>query len=221
MNMSGEYPKINSLWKRDEEKNYCIIPGEYAKPEFELIDQWAVTEKIDGMNIRAVYDVSKSKNWQFYGRTAKASIPSHLKEYLDKTFDYRWLDEGGPLEGKERVVIYGEGYGPKIQKGGGIYRDDASFIVFDMWINGWWLDQETVTTISNKLGLDRVPTLGVMNKEEIIELVKNGFNSKVAKGELVSEGIVARSKPLLLFRDGKPLMFKLKTRDYEQLANLQ
>ena len=35
--------------------------------------------------------------------------------------------------------------------------------------------------------------------------------------EKIAEGIVARSHPLMLFRNGKPMMFKLKVEDYEKL----
>jgi len=36
--------------------------------------------------------------------------------------------------------------------------------------------------------------------------------------ELIAEGIVARPAPLMLYRDGTPIMFKLKLKDYEKLG---
>lgn len=48
-----KYPKINTLWKREEEANKSrIIIGEYALEECGLIKKWQVQEKIDGTNIR-------------------------------------------------------------------------------------------------------------------------------------------------------------------------
>ena len=47
------YPKINTIWKRDE-KGY-ILEGDYSAEEFKNIKEWDVSEKIDGMNMRVLY----------------------------------------------------------------------------------------------------------------------------------------------------------------------
>ncbi len=60
-----------------------------------------------------------------------------------------------------------------------------------------------------------------MTEDQIVALVKTGFKSKIAKDTtLDAEGIVARSHPLVLFRNGTPLMFKLKTKDYKGLKEI-
>ena len=64
-----EYPKINSLWKREgwyfNEKDklgiqrsgrQSLIPGDYADPAFAAIKRWRVDEKIDGTNIRIFFN---------------------------------------------------------------------------------------------------------------------------------------------------------------------
>jgi len=41
--------------------------------------------------------------------------------------------------------------------------------------------------------------------------------SKISKDRtLVAEGIVARAYPMFLFRDGTPVMWKLKVRDFKE-----
>ena len=47
-----KYPKINTLFKRDE-KNHIILDA-FTTPEFEYLknNEWECTEKIDGTNIR-------------------------------------------------------------------------------------------------------------------------------------------------------------------------
>ena len=47
-----EYPKINSLYKRDPEKGNNIILGDFSLPEFFYLKDllWECTEKIDGTN---------------------------------------------------------------------------------------------------------------------------------------------------------------------------
>ena len=50
------YPKIKSLFKRDE-KTFKFT-DEYSCPEFELLKglRWVATEKVDGTNIRVIFD---------------------------------------------------------------------------------------------------------------------------------------------------------------------
>lgn len=237
-----KYIKINTLWKRDESNRHCIIEGDLSCLEFDNIKWWYATEKIHGTNIRVVYSRLSSHSFNnpietitFFGKTDDAQISPTLLKYLQNTFTINkfrlvWpypksIEEATAKvkEGKDSgqniiVTLHGEGYGPNIQKGGGRYRDDPSFILFDARIDNWWLEPKNVKDIAQKLGIDYVPELGVMTTEQIIDFVKKGFKSKIAKDTtLDAEGIVARSHPLLLFRNGTPLMFKLKTEDYRKL----
>jgi hypothetical protein len=59
-----------------------------------------------------------------------------------------------------------------------------------------------------------------MSKAEIIDYVKSKPKSTVSEEDLTIEGVVVRSHPLMLFRDGSPIMFKLKVSDYEKLQHL-
>lgn len=206
------YPKIQTLYKRDKEKNYTIIEGDYSKEEFTMIDRWGVTEKIDGMNIRVHYDGFKVL---FGGRTDKALIPVYLLDELKKLF---FLEKFRKVfGGVATVTLYGEGYGERIQKGGGKYLKGHSFILFDALINGFWLERDKVEELAEQLNISVVPFLGVMSKEEIVVLTKSKPFSSVSYDCRLVEGFVARSVPLLLFRDGSPLMFKLKVEDFVAL----
>lgn len=208
-----KYPKLNTLWKRDEQNNFIIIEGEYSCPEFASVDKWHITEKIDGTNIRVIWD---GKEVSFGGRTDKATIPDYLLDYLKKTFTNEILSHTFP--DKSHIILFGEGYGPKIQAIGHKYRADNSFILFDVWIGGWWLVPDKVKEVASTLKIDYVPELGIMSKQEVVELVRKGFKSRISVGELLAEGIIARSHPLMLFRSGEPLMWKLKHNDYIKLT---
>ncbi|MFW6130107.1 MAG: RNA ligase family protein [Atribacterota bacterium] len=237
----SKYPKINSLWKREMKGNQKgkIIEGEYSCPEFKNIRLWRVSEKIHGRNTRIEFHVIVSKgkvsisNIEFKGRSDDSDIPSYFVKYLMDTFTPEQLSKmvlirldkhtEDPLDEEFDVTLYGEGYGAKMQKGGGRYRDNASFALFDVNINGWWLERENVEDIANKLDIDIVPEMGIMTEEEIISLVKNtgyklkGFKSRISKDKtLDAEGIVARSYPLVLFKNGDPLMWKLKQEDFNK-----
>jgi ATP-dependent RNA circularization protein (DNA/RNA ligase family) len=207
-----EYPKINTIWKRDEK--HIILEGELSCPEFDAIKLWNVTEKVDGTNIRVLYH--KDREIIFAGKTNNAEIPSFLMEYLKKEFTQEKMLAAFPDAPVNKVILFGEEYGGKIQSGGK-YRPDCSFILFDVWIDGWWLERKNVKDIAAKLGIDIVPDLGLMPMEEAINLVKNSAKSIIAQKDLVAEGIVARSSPLMLFRKGDPIMWKLKVRDYGRL----
>ena len=218
MNFPFVYPKMQSLWKRDIDNDGVIVEGSYSKDEFRNIAYWRVTEKIDGMNIRIIYN-AENKSLEFRGRTDKAILPVELLDYLKTHFTlskFQKVFEGNHTQ----VILFGEGYGGKIQHGGN-YRKDVSFILFDVWISGWWLKPVDVEKIAIQLGIDYIPILGIYTIAEIINMVKLNLSSDLAIKDIVMEGVVARSFPLVLFRKGNPVMFKLKVKDYEKLKEFQ
>ena len=224
-----EYVKINSLWKRqgwyfDQEKKkspdyqagrQSFIIGDYAEPEFGNIKKWRVDEKVDGTNVRIVLGQSgpgEPFDVDIMGRTINAQMPCHLLKVLKEIFTIEKFHRIFP--DARRVILFGEGYGPKIQACGGNYRKDAGFILFDVYIDGWWLKREDVKIISEQFEVPMVPDLGIMTEEEIVEFVKSKPMSKCSLVPQMIEGIIARSEPLMLFRDGKPMMWKLKCKEF-------
>jgi hypothetical protein len=215
-----KYPKINTLYKRNGKG--IIIPEEYSKEEFENIVEWYVTEKIDGTNIRVCYsriDITLGSKdcLEFKGRTDNAQIPKHLDEYLHKKFEIEKIKEVFTYRGEipNDIIIYGEGYGPKIQ-GGGKYRKDVSFICFDIQIDSMWLEPELIKELCKKLNIEYVPEIGCPWEKDIVQLVKRGFKSLI-NSSVEAEGVVVRPKPLMLFRNGEPIKWKLKTKDFRKL----
>jgi len=208
----NEYPKINTIWKRDQ-STHELIKGDYSCVEFEAIEWWHITEKIDGTNIRVHYcqDLPGSRMVEFKGKTDNAELPLPLIERLDVLFPIDKMRD--QFNESKDVVLYGEGYGGKIQSGGK-YRKESDFILFDALIDGYWLEPAKVQILAEQLGIDCVPELGIMNKNDAINLVLSNYKSKI--GDCVIEGIVARSIPLMLFRKDKtPIMWKLKVRDFK------
>lgn len=210
-----EYHKIKSLWARESKKPHNLIVGKYALPEFELLKDitWTFTEKVDGTNIRIMWDGNKIS---FGGRTENAQIPSRLYDKLFEMF-------GG--EANEQVFesifdgpacLYGEGYGAKIQKIGGNYLSDTcSFVLFDVRVGDWWLQRQDVEEVAKKLDIDVVPILGEGSLEDMSNTVKESFNSQW--GEFEAEGLVARPKTELFDRSGKRIITKLKCKDFKKL----
>lgn len=213
-----KYPKMETLFKRDE--NFKVT-NEIRLPEFENIKKWLITEKIDGTNIRIIY--TPDDKLLIRGRTDKASIPTFLLEELQNMFTVEKVKAilDNPIE--KGLCLYGEGYGAKIQKGGGNYNKGNSFRLFDIWIDGCWLEWDSVEDIAKQLGIKTAPTAGLMTIKEAIGLVENKdylfLHSRVAfdenKKEILAEGIVARAYPMMLFRRGNPIKWKLKVKDYK------
>jgi hypothetical protein len=207
-----KYHKIQTVWLRDPRTKYkTLLEGQWAKPEFEYLrdNEWIFTEKIDGTNIRVDWNDSL-QNVVFGGRTDKAQIPLFLLDKLNKLFPIEKFRELYP---DTSMTLYGEGYGAKIQKGGGNYiSDSVSFILFDVMINNNWLSRESVEDIANHLKIKVVPIVGKGNLTSAINLAKKGYNSLI--GTQVAEGLVM--KPVLELNDrmGNRIITKVKYKDF-------
>ncbi len=202
------YHKINSIFKRDP-KTFKFIEGEYSTPEIAYLAkaQWMFTEKIDGTNIRVMWDMEKVS---FGGRTERAQIPANLYDKLQEMFP---VEKFKALYPDQPMCLYGEGYGAKIQKGGGNYiPDGVSFILFDVMVGDWMLRQADVTDVSCAMGVIAVPGLGMGTLQDAIDLVKGNLRSFI--GTAQAEGVVMRPLVELQTRHGHRIITKVKVKDY-------
>jgi hypothetical protein len=209
-----EYHKIQSVFKRDD-KTHKFIIGEYTCPEFELLKdiQWVGTEKVDGTNIRVIWDGFDLK---FKGRTDRADIPKHLLEKLDVLFDPETMGMVfSNLTVGESVCLYGEGYGRKIQKGHNYLPDSTSFILFDIKIGGYWLERDNIEGIADTLDINVVPVIREGTLSQAIDLCERGFKSTIADNkDYDAEGLVLKPKTDLFDRRGNRIITKIKTKDF-------
>lgn len=209
--MFPEYTKIPNIFKREEFGNNKLIKGEYSTPELSFLEDniWVWTEKVDGTNIRVMWD---GHSVSFGGRTDKAQIPAHLVNRLNELF--------GGTEKEElfeqhfsvgNVVLFGEGFGEKIQKNGGLYGS-VDFILFDVMIGGIWLKRDAVEDIAQIFGIKCVPIVGSGTLEQAVEFVKLHPKSELRDAEM--EGVVCR--PACEFKDrrGNRVIVKIKCRDF-------
>ncbi|MGA2160077.1 MAG: RNA ligase family protein [Dehalococcoidia bacterium] len=207
-----EYHKIETLFERDE-KTFKVFPDRLRNPVYGIFKSWQFTEKIDGTNIRIIWQDGKMT---FGGKTDKAQLHADLIKYLYEMVKPEKLQEIFP---DCPAVIYGEGYGAGIQKGGGAYSKTKQFIVFDVLVdNKWWLSWENTCDVAAKLGLKTVPFIGNMTLEDGIELVRHGFSSLLATEQTgenhPAEGIVGRTVETLFDKKGHRIIIKLKTKDF-------
>lgn len=204
------YHKIQTVYKRDPDNKYkTLLMGEFARPEFAYLanNPWTFTEKVDGTNIRISTDEGKLS---IGGRTDRAQIPTFLLSKLMNTFAPAAMRE--IFEG-DNYTLYGEGYGAKIQKGGGNYNSSGvDFVLFDVWVDGWWLKRSDVIDIAEKLQVQVVPTVGRGTLAKMVATASCGFNS--AWGDFRAEGIVARPEIELFDRGGRRIITKIKCKDF-------
>ena len=211
----SEYGKIETLFERDE-KTFKVKVGQLKNRTYSLLKMWHWTEKVDGTNIRCIW---KDGTLTFGGKTDNASIPGDLVTWLynhvtPERFRTAFPDRDGV---SANVVVYGEGYGAGIQKGGGGYSPIKKFIMFDVLVDGkWWLAYENVCDVAAKMGLEVVPDFGQMTLEEATEFVRRGFKSKCAiVNSKDAEGLVGRPLETLFDKKGHRLITKIKTKDFE------
>lgn len=169
-----EYHKIETLYKRDMEGSKKLMPGVYRDETVESLKdiKWQFTEKIDGTNIGIHWDGHKV---HIQGRTERAQIPAFLLDRLNELFGG---DENEQLFeqtfGETEVVLFGEGYGAKIQKGGSYIPNGVDFILFDVYIpNGdLYLSRDNVEDIAKTFGIDVVPIVLEGTLDDAVEFVK-------------------------------------------------
>jgi hypothetical protein len=216
-----KYPKIETLFKRGED--FRVDPDRFRRPEFQALDHWLVQEKVDGTNVRIGWHTG-TRELFIGGRTDDAMMHCTLSEHLHRTFTKHKLagqfayDTGGV-----QVMLFGEGYGPKIQRGGN-YRADVSFRLFDVLVGNVWLEPHTVDHIARDMEVWSVPLIDDRwwSTLEVIDFVRSRQFSRVAHQDggcinpmgFPMEGVVARQPQGMLDRMGRRIMWKLKLKDF-------
>ena len=207
-----EYNKIETVYERDINGTKKLIEGKFRNETVEFLENntWEFTEKIDGTNIRIYWD---GHNITFGGRTDRASIPSHLVNKLNEIFLNEETEQLFEQKfGEKEVILFGEGYGVKIQNGGE-YRPDVGFILFDVLIGDNYLSRESVEDIATAFALEIVPIVLRGTIQEAVDFIKSHPRSTIGKAKM--EGVVGRPEVELRDRLGHRLIVKIKCRDFE------
>lgn len=207
------YHKIDAVYERNSEGTRKLIEGKFCNPTVEFLAdaEWVFTEKIDGTNIRIHWNGYRI---EFGGRTECSQIPSYLYTKLTEIFLNNEME--GLFEqkfGTAEVILFGEGYGAKIQKIGEQYRPDVGFILFDVMINGNYQCRESIEDIADYFGLEIVPIILYGTLRDGVNYVKGNPKSKIGRAKM--EGLVGRPKIELQDRCGKRVIVKIKACDFE------
>lgn len=210
-----KYHKIETLYKRDMEGSKKLIEGEFRNPVVEYLKDnvWIFTEKVDGTNIRVGWD---GHSVRFKGRTDNASIPGFLLDRLNELFLDTKSEEIFEQNFQDsETILFGEGFGPKIQKGGGSYSSSVDFILFDVMVGETYLKREDVALIANSFGIKVVPIVPVYNIQQAVDYIKNKPSSVIAEIERPMEGVVGTPLVRLYDAIGRRVVVKIKVEDFE------
>ena len=150
------------------------------------------------------------------GRTDNAQLYAPLVRRLQELFP---VDKFVGLE-LPPLTLYGEGYGANIQKGGGNYiPDGVDFVLFDVLIDGWWLDDENMRDIANKLDIQAVSIVRFGTLRGVIGYMTQQGGVTQAFSELspnaLMEGFVGKPTTDLFNRKGERIITKLKYKDFK------
>ena len=215
--MSSIYHKIQSPWKRDHKTGKFLL--EWSRPEFEFLADVAFdwSEKIDGMNLRIIFEVHEDGQGrrEIRGRTDRAELRADLVARIEGLLPIEKLAE----QFEHGATLYGEGVGPKIQKGGGLLSPSGpTFVLFDVRIGETWLTRASVDEIANALDLLWAPEHGTGTLWHAVDYVKDGFDTELpgAVPDTPAEGLVLRPQHELLDRRAHRIITKLKTKDFQK-----
>lgn len=210
-----KYTKIETVFERDTKGTKKLLEGKFRNETVEYLkdNRWIGTEKIDGTNIGIVWD---GHNVSYQGRTERAQIPAYLMEKLMELFGGTVNEELFEQKfGEMPVILFGEGYGAKIQKVGSQYRSDISFILFDIYLpkQDLWMKRDAVEDIARTFGIDAVPIVYEGDLAGAVQFVKSKPKSTI--GTVDMEGIVCKPAVDVLDRMGNRLIVKIKVCDFE------
>ena len=219
-----EYHKINGLYKRYNKLEHPTLPegkrynefiiGDFAQPEFEYLfnNQWVWSEKLDGTNMRIYleWDYEKNLSYKIRGKSEDANLPTKLHEWIVNWIESNKQNLNNTFITSNNVLLYGEGVGDKIQLGGNF--GEQHFKLFDIYINGFYLEKPAITEIASLINLDTV-NYWYGTIQEAIDKVKTKPLS--AFGNFPIEGYVGQPAVRLFTAKGERICTKIKVKDFK------
>lgn len=220
LNSFTKYAKFSSPFKKDEKWLNTRELSQYL-PD----GRWIITEKIDGANIRIILTKPDEEgNRKIHIASRKLILNSEdksSKQFMDclKEVNLNKIKEYFK-DVESTVVIYGEGYGAGVQKGG-IYSKEKNYRVFDIRIGEAYQDFEYVQKVCIDNQLNVVPIMCELTEityEECLKVLKLFQETLIKEGDGGKpEGLVYKFEPVLLNKYKERLIFKVKHKDFNEL----
>ena len=203
------FPKIQSPYKRNE--TGVFIP-EFSLQVFSyLLDNiWLIYEKIDGFNVRVIWD---GENVHFNGKSDNTAFTVAQLDYLGSIFKPNLFAQFEPC------VVYGELVGPKCN--GNLYKlQSHEFVLFDCYrsLNLTWQNTDFLEELCKIFKIRRSPCIAVMTLRQCSQHFFDGTLNEAYKTSTMfagkpSEGFILRPECELLTQYNERVITKLKFRD--------
>jgi len=206
-------------------QKYNSIENSYRQLFVDKCDQlgcksWVVTEKVHGANFSFITDgvsvrpasrngilgSDEEGNYNFYGCSPV------VKRYAS-SIKYMYQEE---FNNSSLVQVYGELCGQGIQKN--VNYGEKDFVVFDIKVDGVFLDWDLVVSVCNHSGLMHAPEIARGSLSDMLEVTPE-FLSIVAAwsdGVCKAEGVVI--KPIdgsIMMGEVRPIL-KNKSKDFSE-----
>lgn len=192
---------------------YLHIDNLYKNQDIMLFKACYALEKIHGSSCHIAW---KDGTVRFFSGGAN-------HEAFVKIFDADALKRSFEELGQPEVVIFGEGYGGKMQGMSATYGKELKFVVFDIKVGAYWLDVPTMATFADTyFGLDvveweKIPTIieaiDAARDKPSAQAVKNGCGDDKPR-----EGIVLRPPIEVRKNNGDRIIAKHKGDEFKETA---
>ncbi len=189
---------------------YLHIDNLYKNTEILLFKECYALEKIHGTSAKVIWKDKKIilfSGGEKYEKFAKLFNTEKLEKKFKELFECD-------------VTIYGEAYGGKCQGMSATYGKELKFVVFDVKVDGNWLDVLNAEDVVKKIGLEFVSftkiktTLKEIDRQRdlpSIQSFKNGIGE-----EKLREGIVLRPLIELIKNNGNRIIVKHKGEKFSE-----
>lgn len=185
------------------------LEAQYREPILAMLADcdWEVRRKLDGENIRIQWNGEQAL-WN--GKSNAFQCSADFTNYMNDTFLEEIFEE---KFGREKTVtIFGEKMGPKTQ-GNELGLDEDQLIIFDVNINGYWLDKWAVKEVADYFKVKTCYDYTDISEQYARPLPQ--IIQAVARGDFQNyEGLVATPKVEVKDQQGHRVIVKIKNKDY-------
>ena len=193
--------------------SYLKIPNLYKDQTILLFRHAFAMEKIHGTSAHISWN--KGQVHYFNGG---ANRENFLKVLESADLEKRFSDLG-----HEKVVVYGEAYGGKLQGMSATYGKQLCFAAFEVQIGDVWLSVPQAHEVAlQKLGLGFVHYVQIPTDMEVIDRERDDASVQAYKNGIqepkIREGIVLRPLIELTKNNGERIICKHKRKEFMETA---
>jgi len=193
---------------------YRKIENLYKNQNILMFKECYAMEKVHGTSAHIKYTAETDKIKYYSGGS------THMT--FIEIFNHNELIEKFRAMGHSEMIIYGEAYGGKCQGMSEFYGKDLSFIAFEVFIDGTWLDVPTAQTICIFMNIPFMPYERIPCALEAIdqERDRDSIIGKLRTGNdgIIREGVVLRPIVELVHQheNSKPIRVKHKRDEFRE-----